>query len=464
MTEKHSITFGDKNTWRDWHLYTMTQPVFALPKHRSKTVEIPGRSGELDLSDTVTGYPMFENRTGTFKFFLGDSFSRYMIVFDEIVDYLHGRRMDAVLSDEPGWIYTGRFTVDTRECSPKHGLIVVGYSVDPYKWAMEWTDEPWLWDPFSFVDGVIGNGTYTDPVSGRVYRGADVFSQIDIPVGDGIELAFPTKATGNAPVAVEFKNAGSTSLVFNIMQDGAFVTGMGISAGSTVGTTIQGLLLYRGSWLYGGRPAEVQVQIPPRTFTLTEDPDDITGEAGSNVTFHVAQVGGVDVTYQWQYMTANGSTWQNNQSFTGCKTHTMTVPVTTARNGYKFRCKVTSGDVTLTSNYATLTTGTPTFGIVCSPLNKTQYVGESAIFHVSAEGSSLTYRWQYLKPGGSWTNLPSSITGYNTDTLTVEATETRNGYQYRCAVTSSGTTLHSDAATLTVLHGTVAMRFRRGRI
>ena len=59
----HSITFGDKNTFDDWHLIPTSRPVIAPPPFRSHTEDIPGGFGSLDLSEALTGYPLNDNRT-----------------------------------------------------------------------------------------------------------------------------------------------------------------------------------------------------------------------------------------------------------------------------------------------------------------------------------------------------------------------------------------------------------------
>jgi hypothetical protein len=64
----------------------------------------------------------------------------------------------------------------------------------------------------------------------------------------------------------------------------------------------------------------------------------------------------------------------------------------------------------------------------------------------------FTYQWQYSRNGGeSWSN--TSMTGYNTATLTVEATLERNGYLYSCVVTGSkNSEIEGKAAVLHVGH------------
>ena len=64
----HSITFGDKNTWDDWRLVPASRPLFNPPAQKVKTLDIPGGDGVIDLSQALTGYPVYQNRTGSIEF------------------------------------------------------------------------------------------------------------------------------------------------------------------------------------------------------------------------------------------------------------------------------------------------------------------------------------------------------------------------------------------------------------
>ena len=64
----HSITFGSKNTWEDWHLVPTSRPLFLPPKQKKSITDIPGGDGVLDMSEALTGYPVFNNREGSFEF------------------------------------------------------------------------------------------------------------------------------------------------------------------------------------------------------------------------------------------------------------------------------------------------------------------------------------------------------------------------------------------------------------
>lgn len=151
----HSITFGDKNTWDDWRLIPTSRPVFAPPPMKSKLIEIPGRNGLLDISTIATGVPVFENREGSFEFFLDNDYYQHNQIYDMVMSYLHGKNMRATLEDDPEFYYEGRFTVSSWVSGKNVSGLTIDYNVAPYKTNTYSTMDDWLWDPFSFETGFI---------------------------------------------------------------------------------------------------------------------------------------------------------------------------------------------------------------------------------------------------------------------------------------------------------------------
>ena len=231
----HSITIGDKNTWDDWHLIPSSRPVFNPPAVKTRYLDVPGANGSLDLTGSLTGYPVYQNREGSFEFYVDNEHAPWHEIYSSVMSYLHGQKMNAILEDDPEYYYQGRFSVDSWKSQKDNSMITINYNVSPYKWAVKSSIEPWLWDPFSFVSGVITSG---------------IFSGITVSSG-GTPLTFDTKEVGDAPISVGFvagSNAG-VRLTISGKDD------VNIAAGSS--QKVPGLIMYRGTWLYGGRPAEV---------------------------------------------------------------------------------------------------------------------------------------------------------------------------------------------------------------
>ncbi len=183
----HSITFGDKNTWDDWHLIPTSRPVFNPPSVKTKTLEVPGSDGLIDLSESLTGYPVYENRTGSFEFIVVNNsfeqvteFTPWYSIYSDIMDYLHGQKMQAILEDDESYYYEGRFSVEAWDSSGNkdYSTITINYDVGPYKWLTLSSLEDWLWDPFNFETGVIMSSIFrniavTDEYSSVTFTNSD---------------------------------------------------------------------------------------------------------------------------------------------------------------------------------------------------------------------------------------------------------------------------------------------------
>lgn len=135
----HSITFGTMNTWDDWHLVPSARPVFNPPTLKKKTLEISGGNGLIDVSESLTGYPLYNNREGSIEFIVMNDYKSWEEAYSDIMDYLHGQSMKVFLEDDPEYCYEGRFTVNNWKSDSKWSLITIDYSLAPYKTKIETT-------------------------------------------------------------------------------------------------------------------------------------------------------------------------------------------------------------------------------------------------------------------------------------------------------------------------------------
>ena len=110
----------------------------------------------------------------------------------------------------------------------------------------------------------------------------------------------------------------------------------------------------------------------------------------------------------------------------------------------QYRCIVKdSNGKSVTSNVATIQITNLPLSILTQPKNYTGTVGSRATFTVVAQGTGLSYQWQYYS-GGTWKNF-----GTNNPTASVTVSNIHNGMKYRCIVKdSSGKTVTSNAATI----------------
>lgn len=201
----HSIYFGDKNSWDDWHLVSPVRPFFPPPKQKVNTIEIPGSSGVLDISEALTGYPTFENREGSFQFIVVNGFGNWANRYAEIMEYIHGSTLRVRLEDDPEYYYEGRFEVEEWSSTTPWSTITISYSVGPYKWY-KWPSTGWTWDPFVFAtDHAIATPF------GRIAINSDSYVSMNFGGQENFGLApvtpeFRVSTTDNKGIWVKYIN------------------------------------------------------------------------------------------------------------------------------------------------------------------------------------------------------------------------------------------------------------------
>lgn len=187
----------------------------------------------------------------------------------------------------------------------------------------------------------------------------------------------------------------------------------------------------------------------PAAPVITGQPEDYTGIVGDTAQFTI-QVCGTGLNYQWQYCNASSNIWRDS-SMAGAETETIRVPITSARDGQKYRCIVTGaegGSVTSRVVYLTVGKAEGLPEITVQPEDFTGAVGETAQFTVQASGIGLTYKWQYCNAGSN-TWRGSSMPGNGTYSISVPITAARDGQKYRCIITGEdGRSIITDEAVL----------------
>lgn len=134
----YSVTFFNgttkKNTFSDWHLVPETRPDIVMPSQKTKYLEIPGADGIIDLSDSLTGGPLFNNREGSITFYILNGYDTFKNIKQAVASYLHGKRLKMVLEEEPGYYYEGRFSVEFEpDTSINHTKCIISYNLNPYR-------------------------------------------------------------------------------------------------------------------------------------------------------------------------------------------------------------------------------------------------------------------------------------------------------------------------------------------
>ena len=186
-TGAHSATFEDKNSWTDWHLIPISKAVIPPPSVKTRQVDLPGIHGALDLTTVMTGYPMYNTRTGSLSYILAPGFEHWETVKSDIMNYLQGRTVKLYLDDDPGFYYQGIVWVNELKSDARVNSLSISYNLYPFKKEIVMSDEDWLWDPFNFENGVI-----------RSYNQVSVNGSLTIDINDCTEPVTPSITVSSA--------------------------------------------------------------------------------------------------------------------------------------------------------------------------------------------------------------------------------------------------------------------------
>ena len=151
-----------------FHLLKMKPPIVSEPVRKRDIVEIFGRDGDIDLYENLLQKPIFERRTIEEQFMLlgqnAESGNYYVgsdrewaALISQLKNFFnsHMGQMRIVLSHDPGFYWLGRVTAAVDDIGGYRAVIRITADVEPYKYERYASNEAWIWDDFSFIDGII---------------------------------------------------------------------------------------------------------------------------------------------------------------------------------------------------------------------------------------------------------------------------------------------------------------------
>ena len=186
------------NTLRDWAIVPLGRPVVNPPEQKLHVVDIPGANGILDLSNSLTKYPVFNNRTGSWAFAILNEETDTPNAYNKILNFLQGINVKVVLEDDRRFYYQGRVYVENinAKADGTPSEFSLGYDLEPYKLSIDTSVDDWLWDTFNFETDSITQSVFKDI---PIYQGGDWYEYdfsdyLDkMPVIPTISLTVPSE-------------------------------------------------------------------------------------------------------------------------------------------------------------------------------------------------------------------------------------------------------------------------------
>lgn len=136
MMQLRGVQFGDYHTADDWGLILNEKSV-SPPKPKTNYVSVPGRDGDIDLTEALSGVVNYQDRTAEYTLLLTDgSHADREELIATIVGVLHGQRMRIIDTDDyPDYYMIGRLTVTDIVNNAAYGVIHIQAVCDPWRYA-----------------------------------------------------------------------------------------------------------------------------------------------------------------------------------------------------------------------------------------------------------------------------------------------------------------------------------------
>lgn len=158
------------HTWKDWSLIPTVRPFVVPPPHKTSEMDAKGINGKADVSNKLLGFPLFENREGSWTFYiadfndysdhiqdnngedildsLGDSIRAtrvqdFSTKYSQLLLLLQGKDVAIVLDEDPIHFYKGSVQIESFVASNDSSLngLTIKYDLYPYKMKIEMTEK-----------------------------------------------------------------------------------------------------------------------------------------------------------------------------------------------------------------------------------------------------------------------------------------------------------------------------------
>ncbi len=184
--------------------------------------------------------------------------------------------------------------------------------------------------------------------------------------------------------------------------------------------------------------------VQPQTV-VTIQPFEITDCEGQNIDF-IVQANGSDLSFQW---IKNGVNITDATRISGSNSQNLSISDLITNDAGVYSCEVIGDCGKISTDPANLSVYTNIL-ITNHPKSKTVCPGDNISFFAGAEGSSLSYQWQYNS-----VDIPGATDPF----LSLSNVDAGDAGNYRCIITGDCGEISSDAASLTV-HSPVSINIQ----
>ena len=205
---------GDEHTLRDWGAIITNSDVIGMPEPNTVLLEVPGRSGRLDLSEVLTGDVTYSNREIKLELAAQTNRDRWTETCFHIFNKYHGRVVHVTFDEDPVHFYVGRCSITSPKRVATAGTMVITIDAEPYRYESE-VYEVTLTGATNTLSGTVENlrmpavPKVTVPGACQLFAGGKVYE-----LAAGEDLNVPGLVFGPYENAISVTGASSITFRF----------------------------------------------------------------------------------------------------------------------------------------------------------------------------------------------------------------------------------------------------------
>ena len=136
MYQNNACRLNGKHTFYDYGLYVGNANAVSPPEPKTQYIEVPGRNGDIDLTEALSGRTVYKNRTITLQLGGKKPPGEWDQFISDFLNEIHGKMVTVEFDRDPDWYYVGRATVeDDYERGNYIGRFTVKINAEPYKYS-----------------------------------------------------------------------------------------------------------------------------------------------------------------------------------------------------------------------------------------------------------------------------------------------------------------------------------------
>ena len=224
---------GEKyHTLQDWKMAIENTDYIGAPVMESRLLTVPGASKVLDISEALTGYPVYTSRQISITMGCIKKDSAWDGEVSRLRNILNGQMVKVVFDNDKNYYWRGRAQIVDFERNRRMGKLRFELpNAEPYKYDIYDSREPWRWDTFSFISGIISQDSNVEVNGTAEYmlavQGMPIVPVFDLKSGEvsveykGVTYAlemgenrFPDFVLYDEKEFFRFSGSGSLSVVF----------------------------------------------------------------------------------------------------------------------------------------------------------------------------------------------------------------------------------------------------------